>query len=409
LFSLTKIILIHLFNQLFSPGLPQNGEDDDGYEGFMLSDIIKEVRRVTRLKCFYCKKRGANLGCDVSACRKVYHTNCALDNKVVFEFCHTFPTFCKDHKRIQQKEVRKLDRTCGVCFEKIDRAAWPNVLAPCCKSSWFHKNCLQQYALSAGLLFKCPFCSSTACMNKLQKMGIFFPNRDAKWEFDATIYQWDEPGIPNDIQCEHPECANNLLNSSKPHFWKMCDFCGAGAIHYNCLQNSDAFTCKSCKEIFDKSNNGKRNNNSIDNRIEGPSSSTSCNNTNTPHCARTSSCDKNNKKELISFVSDEELWDSDQSEFVPVKKKEQLKSSDPDDLKNALKDRNANEPKNKEFIKKSFVSDEEVLQSDSDDDTPIKPTMRMKKISRKRSRIIYSSSDDSDDCLEKIRLRHIRN
>ena len=35
--------------QFFSAGLPQNGEDEEGFEGFLEQDVLKEVRRAGRL------------------------------------------------------------------------------------------------------------------------------------------------------------------------------------------------------------------------------------------------------------------------------------------------------------------------------------------------------------------------
>lgn len=55
-------IAAHLYCMLFAPGLPQNGSDGDGFEGFLIEDIKTEAKRVKPLKCKFCGKNGANLG-----------------------------------------------------------------------------------------------------------------------------------------------------------------------------------------------------------------------------------------------------------------------------------------------------------------------------------------------------------
>ena len=37
------------FPQFFASGLAQNGDDHEGFDGFLTNDIIKEVRRGKRL------------------------------------------------------------------------------------------------------------------------------------------------------------------------------------------------------------------------------------------------------------------------------------------------------------------------------------------------------------------------
>lgn len=59
----------HLFCLMFSANLNQKGEDDEGINGFRVDDIVKEWRRGSQLKCIYCKKKYATLGCGSKACK----------------------------------------------------------------------------------------------------------------------------------------------------------------------------------------------------------------------------------------------------------------------------------------------------------------------------------------------------
>ena len=61
----TSIYRAHYFCLLFSSGLNQNGEEHEGIQGFLPQDILKEWRRGQRLKCAYCKKGYATVGCSV--------------------------------------------------------------------------------------------------------------------------------------------------------------------------------------------------------------------------------------------------------------------------------------------------------------------------------------------------------
>ena len=59
----------HIFCLMFSANLNQMGEDDEGINGFRADDIVKEWRRGSQLKCIYCKKKYATLGCGKSGCK----------------------------------------------------------------------------------------------------------------------------------------------------------------------------------------------------------------------------------------------------------------------------------------------------------------------------------------------------
>ncbi|KAM7521740.1 hypothetical protein LguiA_011642 [Lonicera macranthoides] len=48
------------------------------YEGERIKNLESELARAAKLRCSYCGKRGAALGCFVQSCRKSYHVPCAL-------------------------------------------------------------------------------------------------------------------------------------------------------------------------------------------------------------------------------------------------------------------------------------------------------------------------------------------
>ncbi|KAL7035365.1 hypothetical protein ACKWTF_008340 [Chironomus riparius] len=244
-------IAAHLFCMLFGPGLLQNGSDNEGFEGFLQEDIRTEARRVQPLKCRFCKQRGANLGCTIQTCRAAYHTKCAIENNIVFEFTSKYRTYCNKHKKIKQIDNKKLDSECGMCYDSLIKKFPDAVLSPCCRNSWFHKKCMQKYALSSALLFKCPLCGSKKT-EEWMKLGIFFPIRDAAWELEENAYQ--EFYEPIKLSCEDMKCKNKCLHAGEMHMWRLCQFCGAAGIHEQCFQGSpnDKYTCKGCEDVFNR-------------------------------------------------------------------------------------------------------------------------------------------------------------
>ena len=59
----------HLYCLMFSAGLDQNGSDDEGINGFLAKDIVKEWRRGSMFECHYCKEKYATVGCVRSKCK----------------------------------------------------------------------------------------------------------------------------------------------------------------------------------------------------------------------------------------------------------------------------------------------------------------------------------------------------
>lgn len=233
----------------------QKGEDTDGIEGFLLEDIKQEAARVKRLTCYHCLKKHANLGCSISKCPRAFHTDCAWVRKCSFEFVDPFPTYCSQHVMLKQKERPKTTDNCGICLEKIrtKKKTVKSILIPCCKNSWYHHSCLQHFATSAGVYFKCPLCNDTSrCEEILPKLGIFLPEKDADWEFEGDAYINET----RDKICDFENCTTfHQIYKDFPWLWKICSCCGGSAIHKTCIKDksrTEDFVCASCTEILSK-------------------------------------------------------------------------------------------------------------------------------------------------------------
>ena len=55
-------------------------------QGFLSSDVLSELKRGSRLKCVYCKKKGATVGCARPQCKKSYHLPCGLANNSLQQY-----------------------------------------------------------------------------------------------------------------------------------------------------------------------------------------------------------------------------------------------------------------------------------------------------------------------------------
>ncbi|XP_066497479.1 histone-lysine N-methyltransferase 2A isoform X5 [Hoplias malabaricus] len=74
----------------------------DDLFGFDVEDVKKEIRRGAKLKCSFCKKRGATVGCELPSCHRSYHYPCAVkDNSRTVEKQSkgTYMLFCPKHDR----------------------------------------------------------------------------------------------------------------------------------------------------------------------------------------------------------------------------------------------------------------------------------------------------------------------
>ncbi|KPJ00518.1 G2/M phase-specific E3 ubiquitin-protein ligase [Papilio xuthus] len=214
-------IYCHYFCVLLSCCLIQKGKDNEGLFGFLYPDIVAEIERSKKHKCSYCGKEGATLGCSVTQCRKQFHLPCGREKDAVSLYYGNYKSFCQLHaprqkinleimnkvkerisaqrksKVSKDKEMSDLNDTqmnivCVICYEPVESSPsintfWP----PCCaRDAWFHRNCLQRMALSAGMHYlKCPLCNDKEIfLDAVMTQGYYVPDRDAAWELEHNAY-----------------------------------------------------------------------------------------------------------------------------------------------------------------------------------------------------------------------------
>ncbi|XP_070615721.1 histone-lysine N-methyltransferase SETDB2 [Erythrolamprus reginae] len=89
-----------LFSSGFMESEKQNPEDLD--KRFDVTSVRKEIRRGRKLRCSYCEKRGATIGCEVGRCHKSYHYSCALRADASMDTDEEqgrYRLLCSTHKR----------------------------------------------------------------------------------------------------------------------------------------------------------------------------------------------------------------------------------------------------------------------------------------------------------------------
>jgi len=253
----------HLFCLMFSANLNQLGDDNEGINGFRAEDIVKEWRRGSQLKCIYCKKKYATLGCGKAGCKKGYHLPCGLENGTLQQFQGNFESFCSVHKPLQtpflqqKKSGAKLNmrEECGCCTMPLqEEGTTPDFLwTPCC-SGWFHRDCIEKTAETAGThFFKCPLCNNKKDFTEeMLKFGVFVPDRDADWEtgnaFAEQLHRHDSCDTENCL------CPAGRNFDEEDTAWEimLCVLCGAQGIHVECGELDRArprWKCSMCKPV----------------------------------------------------------------------------------------------------------------------------------------------------------------
>ncbi|XP_010709942.1 G2/M phase-specific E3 ubiquitin-protein ligase isoform X2 [Meleagris gallopavo] len=265
-------LTLHNYCLLMSSGIWQRGEEDEGVDGFLIEDIRKEVNRAARLVCNICRKKGASIGCVAPKCKRSYHFPCGLQKECVFQFMEDFRSYCWEHKPVQifsDKESREPSQ-CTICLDLVEHLPLYSVLrSPCCKNTWFHRECLQYQALSAGIFFfRCAVCNNKDKFQKeMLRMGIHIPEKDASWELEDNAYQ-------DLLQCyQHCDirrclCKNGRDYNKPDSKWeiKRCQSCGSRGTHLACSSIKSweqNWECVECRSIFAKGKYSKRKKHSL--------------------------------------------------------------------------------------------------------------------------------------------------
>ncbi|KAM7289162.1 PHD finger protein 7 isoform X1 [Ixodes scapularis] len=255
-------ITVHFYCLLFSSGLQQRGDVGGPLMGFLEADITSELRRGAKVRCAYCKKQGATVGCCIKMCKKAFHVGCGCGNDCLLQFYGDYRAYCPDHRphqRMRPKESGSI--SCLICACDMVSEPSPQVLiTPCCQHS-FHRACLQAQASSAGsYFFKCCICNNIDAFQKeMLDHGICIPQQDASWEREQGAYQ-DLLFRYQRCDAERCRCPNGRETSlEESGDWEVitCSTCGSQGIHKACgnlsresLHRTNSWVCAQCRKTL---------------------------------------------------------------------------------------------------------------------------------------------------------------
>lgn len=298
---------MHYFCLILSSGIYQNYEGildcntkdhPQHVYGFGIKDIVAEARRASKLRCSYCRKTGASIGCVVTSCKKKMHFPCAKANNALSQYFGNFSTWCEHHRPSDQvykslpfyhtddqvenrnnilKELINGDNTqsnpnnggdnvdvklknedshkCFACLEQLIQPYNESdiLVSACCLNFYSHKVCLQRHASSCGLhCFRCPGCNN---IDKFQQhlltMGIYIPDRDASWESEDDAFQ---DLLHRHSKCDYKtcQCPHGRNYTEERSKWNivLCDLCGSFGTHIAChpavTDEKSYFVCQQC-------------------------------------------------------------------------------------------------------------------------------------------------------------------
>ncbi|NXA04956.1 G2E3 ligase, partial [Sapayoa aenigma] len=161
--------------------------------------------------------------------------------------------FCPAHSPEQAVEATPEPGTqCLICMEPVeDRKTYSTMVCPACKSTWFHRDCIQGQALCAGILsLQCPLCrNSEAFVVEMFIMGIRIPFRLPSWEDEDAFAELGE----RHSQCDANDClypgGRDEAEEEGPWELLLCCSCAAEGTHRHCSGLRDSITsweCDSC-------------------------------------------------------------------------------------------------------------------------------------------------------------------
>eukprot|EP00072_Mus_musculus_P069719 XP_017171482.1 PREDICTED: PHD finger protein 11 family member isoform X3 [Mus musculus] len=111
-FSPSGNIVAHENCLLYSSGLVESEAPDlpNTIRNFDVKSVKKEIGRGRRLKCSFCKNKGATMGCDLQSCTKNYHLSCAMEDHAILQVDEdhgTYKLFCQKHAPEAQEPTQR--------------------------------------------------------------------------------------------------------------------------------------------------------------------------------------------------------------------------------------------------------------------------------------------------------------
>jgi len=222
----------------------------------LITLLKREAKRGARLKCVYCRKKGATVGCAEPKCKKSYHLSCGNTHKALFQFFDQFKSYCREHRPAQrmQRKGGKGEAVCVVCNLHLPRkTSLSTLIAPCC-STFLHKDCIQGIALG-GSGRKCPNCGDgEQWLTEVRRMGVYVPEPSTALPKDEMVgkskQESEEECTAKICFCDHEGSRTHGDQGS----WRLvgCQECGGSPIHVACGGLDDSrvsWYCYACRRL----------------------------------------------------------------------------------------------------------------------------------------------------------------
>ncbi|OXB51428.1 hypothetical protein ASZ78_000704, partial [Callipepla squamata] len=186
-------VFFHAYCVLFANGLCKLKEKRIYH--FSRKDVIRTVEQAEQTHCIVCGKTGASITCAQTGCGRSFHLPCASKAECVTQYFNEYRSFCWEHRPQQAVEAVPLqDTTCIICMDPVgDSISYGTMVCPCCQHAWFHRACVQEQALCAGIYcFRCPICRDRdRFIREILTLGIRIPVR-SQHHWEAAAGDWVE-------------------------------------------------------------------------------------------------------------------------------------------------------------------------------------------------------------------------
>ncbi|NXF94491.1 G2E3 ligase, partial [Eubucco bourcierii] len=203
--------------------------------------------------CAVCGRSGAAITCGEIGCQRSFHLPCVTKGEGVAQYFGDFRSFCSTHRPQQAVErAPKPGTECLLCLEGVgDSKSYTTLVCPACEHSWFHRKCIQGYALRAGIsAFRCLLCRNTQVFQQeMLTVGIRVPRRPPAWE---TVQTW-APLMERHGQCDALDClcpgGREQAEEEGPWQLLLCSSCAAQGTHRPCSRLGDStpsWECHGC-------------------------------------------------------------------------------------------------------------------------------------------------------------------
>ncbi|XP_030314485.1 G2/M phase-specific E3 ubiquitin-protein ligase [Calypte anna] len=236
----------HIYCLLFASGLFEHGTQTGHRRwDFPIENIQSVIEEAARKRCFVCSESGASITCRESGCDRSFHLPCATEGECITQFIPPFSSFCWEHCPQMAVDVVPGDNTsCVICMEPVgDRVSYSTMVCLACRNAWFHRSCIQENAIHAGIVcFVCPACRErNVFVVQMLIMGILIPLSLPSWITEDS----PEPEERHS-RCDARECLcpGGREQVEEEGSWQLllCCSCAAEGTHRACSNLGDSTT-----------------------------------------------------------------------------------------------------------------------------------------------------------------------